>query len=132
MKCVAFGRFGLNFDKLFKLYNTGKKILTFGVLLFEYATCTVSFSHKEIITMSRDEIFTMIKEYFVKEFEVPEEKITEKAILFDDLELDSIDALDMVAMLESELKIEVDEEEVGVIRTVEDIIDFLEEKLSGK
>ncbi len=113
------------------LYNAGKKILTSIFLLLEYTPCILYVPGEETAAMSRNEIFKLIKEYFVKEFEVPEEKISEEALLFDDLELDSIDALDMVGMLESELNIEVDEEEIGSIRTVKDVIDFLEQKLPG-
>ncbi len=75
--------------------------------------------------MDRNEIFSLIKEYFIEEFEIPEEDIKPEAELFTDLELDSIDALDMVSMLESKYEFEVDEEEVKKIRTIQDVIDFI-------
>lgn len=75
--------------------------------------------------MDRTEIFSLIKEYFIEEFEIPEEDIKPEAELFTDLELDSIDALDMVSMLESKYEFEVDEEEVKKIRTIQDVIDFI-------
>ncbi len=77
------------------------------------------------MNMDRNEIFSLIKEYFIEEFEIPEEDIKPEAELFTDLELDSIDALDMVSMLESKYEFEVDEEEVKKIRTIQDIIDFI-------
>lgn len=75
--------------------------------------------------MDRNEIFSLIKEYFIEEFEIPEEDIKPEAELFTDLELDSIDALDMVSMLESKYEFEIDEEEVKKIRTIQDVIDFI-------
>ena len=71
------------------------------------------------------EVLELISKYFQEEFEIPEEKITLEARLFDDLGLDSIDALDMVGMLESELDIEVNEEDIKEIRTVRNIVDYI-------
>jgi acyl carrier protein len=81
--------------------------------------------------MSKEEIFDLVKQYFIKECEIPEEKITLKAHLFTDLELDSIDALDMIGMLESEMNIEVDEDELKKIRTVSDVVEYVMKKMSG-
>ena len=41
--------------------------------------------------MSKDEIFTKLKDILVSEFEIEEDSITPDATLFDDLDLDSID-----------------------------------------
>ncbi len=80
--------------------------------------------------MKSEEVFEVIKDYFINEFEVPEEKITLEAHLFTDLGLDSIDALDMIGMLESKTDIDVDEEELKKIRTVKDVVDYVVKKLS--
>jgi acyl carrier protein len=71
------------------------------------------------------EVLELISKYFQEEFEIPAEKITLDARLFDDLGLDSIDALDMVGMLEAELDIEVNEEDIKAIRTVQNIVDYI-------
>ncbi len=75
--------------------------------------------------MNQEKILKMIQSYFHKQFEIPLEKIEPQARLFEDLNLDSIDALDMVGMLESELDIDVDEDDLKNIRTVQDVIDFV-------
>jgi len=75
--------------------------------------------------MNAKEVFELIKEFFIEEFEIEEDKITEEANLFEDLEMDSLDALDMVSMLESKIDIEVDEEELKSIRTVKDVVDYI-------
>jgi len=79
--------------------------------------------------MEKTELFDTIKEYFVNQFEVPQEIITMKAHLKDDLGLDSIDALDMIGMLEAKLNIEIEGEELKQIRTVEDIVEYIYKKL---
>jgi acyl carrier protein len=80
--------------------------------------------------MTKEEILSLIRKYFNTEFEIPEDKVVLEARLFDDLELDSIDALDMVAMLESELEIEVEEEGIKGIATVGDVVDYIMGKVA--
>lgn len=80
--------------------------------------------------MEASEIFDKIKEFFIEEFEIEEELITMDAGLFTDLGLDSIDALDMVGMLESNYDIEVKENEIKNIRTIRDVVEFISGKLA--
>ena len=82
--------------------------------------------------MSKDEIFIFVKKYFTDTFEIPENKINLTANLFEDLELDSIDALDMVGMLEAEMNIETDEKELKRIMTVQNVVDYIILKTSGQ
>ena len=82
--------------------------------------------------MNTDEIYTIIKKYLIEDFEVPEEKISPDANLFEDLELDSIDALDMIAILESEIEMGVNEEELKSILTVKDIVNYILNNLTRK
>ncbi|RJP82352.1 MAG: acyl carrier protein [Desulfobacteraceae bacterium] len=82
------------------------------------------------MTMDRNDIFLFIKKYFVDTFEIPEKKINLKSSLFEDLELDSIDALDMVGMLEAEMNIETNEKELKTIITVQDVVDYIIAKTS--
>ncbi|MBN1531142.1 MAG: acyl carrier protein [Spirochaetes bacterium] len=78
--------------------------------------------------MEREEIYTLVKQYLIEEFEIKEESIHPGANLFADLGLDSIDALDMAGMLEERLNIEIVEEELKGIRTVDDIVDYIKRK----
>ncbi len=81
--------------------------------------------------MEKKEIFDIIKEYFVSQFEVPEDKIAMGALLKDDLGLDSIDALDMIGMQEARLDMEIDGEELKNIRTVGDVVEFIYKKIQS-
>ncbi len=80
--------------------------------------------------MKTSEIFDKIKDFFMEEFEIEEELITMDAGLFTDLGLDSIDALDMVGMLESNYDIEVKENEIKNIRTIRDVVQFISGKVT--
>ncbi len=60
--------------------------------------------------MTRDEIFQRIRELLIKTFGLPAEKITPTALLQKDLDLDSIDAVDLVVYLQDWTGREVPEE----------------------
>lgn len=75
--------------------------------------------------MNEQEAQQIVIAYLVEHFDVPAEKVTLQANLFEELELDSIDALDMVGLLESRLKVAVNDEELKKIRTVEDVVGYL-------
>lgn len=75
--------------------------------------------------MEKADLFRIISEYLIRQFEVPEEKIRPEANLFTDLELDSIDALDWFAEMESKIGLPIVEEELKKVRTVQDVIDYV-------
>ena len=81
--------------------------------------------------MQREEIYKRIKEYLVRDFEIDPEAIRPDANLFADLELDSIDALDWFIKMEAELKITMDEKELRKVRTVQDVVDYVERNLGS-
>jgi acyl carrier protein len=77
------------------------------------------------IEIKDEEILKTVTEYLIKDFEIPEEKIHPEANLFTDLELDSVDALDWFATMESEIKLSIVEEELKKIRTVRDVVAYV-------
>ena len=75
--------------------------------------------------MQEEEALKKISEYLVTKFEIPPEKINSKAHLFKDLGMDSIDALDWFAAMESEIGLPVIEKELKMIKTVQDVVDYV-------
>ena len=73
--------------------------------------------------LSRDEIYQKIKEYLEGMFEVPLEMVSLEARLFEDLDLDSIDRVDLVLQLEELTKRKFNPEEFKSVRTVGDVVD---------
>lgn len=63
-------------------------------------------------------------------FEIPVEKILPDANLYKDLDLDSIDAIDMSVQLELVTGLKLRGEDMREIRTVADICDVLEKRLA--
>ena len=75
--------------------------------------------------MREDEIFKRVSEYLTTQFEIPPEKIRPEAHLFKDLGMDSIDALDWFAAMQSEIGLPIIEKELKMIRTVQDMVDYV-------
>ena len=81
--------------------------------------------------MKREELFKHVKETLVKEFECDESAIVPEARFYEDLDLDSIDAVDLIVRLRSERNIDVSSEDFKSIRTVGDLLDTLERLTGG-
>jgi acyl carrier protein len=73
--------------------------------------------------MSRDEVYTRLARYLGDMFEVPEEKIRPEARLYEELDLDSIDALDLVVKLQELTGRRISPQEFKTVRTVGDVVD---------
>jgi acyl carrier protein len=73
--------------------------------------------------MTRDDIIAKLSEYLQDMFEVPAEKITLDAKLFEELDLDSIDAVDLVVKLQELTGRKIKPEQFKTVRTVGDVVD---------
>jgi acyl carrier protein len=82
--------------------------------------------------MSRtDEILEKLRAHLVEMFEVPPEKIRRDARLYEDLDLDSIDAVDLMVQLQEITGRKLKAEEFKSVRTVGDILDRVDAILAG-
>lgn len=76
--------------------------------------------------MTEQEIIDLINTSLAEEFELDLEDLNPEAHLFDDLELDSLDIVDLVVVLESAFQFKIREEEsIREIRTLGDIHRFV-------
>ena len=73
-------------------------------------------------------VFEKVVSIIGDQLDVVEEKVTMEAAIADDLGADSLDVVDLVMSLEEEFNIEIPDEEVENIKTVGDIVKFIEEK----
>ena len=69
-----------------------------------------------------------IKEVIVENLSVDEAQVTPDARIIEDLGADSLDAVELSMALEDELDIEVEDEEFANLVTVQDVLDYIEEK----
>ena len=66
-----------------------------------------------------------IKEIIVEQLGVDEDQITSDASFIDDLGADSLDTVELVMAFEEEFDIEIPDEDAEKIRTVRDVVDYL-------
>ncbi|OUN06266.1 acyl carrier protein [Flavonifractor sp. An92] len=72
-------------------------------------------------------MFEKVRDIIVSNLSCDLEAVTMEASLTDDLELDSLDAVDLNAALEDELGVSMPDEVLKEVQTVGDIVRYLEE-----
>ena len=75
--------------------------------------------------MTKEEIFQKIKEILTAEFKIDESTITPDARLYQDLELDSIDAVDLLVQMKKYVRENIVPEQFKKAVTVQDVVDIL-------
>lgn len=70
--------------------------------------------------------FDKVKEILVDQLDVDEDSIAMDSVITDDLGADSLDLVDLVMTLEEEFDLEIPDEDIENIRTVEDIVNYIE------
>lgn len=82
--------------------------------------------------MDKQQIYQETIALMVKLFEIPAESIKPEAKLYEDLELDSIDAVDLVVELQKITKKKINPEIFKSVRTVEDVVNAIEQLFNQK
>ena len=72
-------------------------------------------------------VLDQIKEILKDTMDIDESKITLDAKLKEDLELDSLDSVALIMSAEEEFGIEIPDEDVMNFKTVNDIVNYIEE-----
>ncbi|MBE6894476.1 MAG: acyl carrier protein [Oscillospiraceae bacterium] len=72
-------------------------------------------------------VFEKLREIISEQLEISEELITMESNLMEDFDADSLDLVDLVMSVEDEFGVEVPEEAVENLKTVGDVVKFIEE-----
>jgi acyl carrier protein len=72
---------------------------------------------------SREEIFETLRTALVELFELEPERVTLEANLYQDLEIDSIDAVDLIDHIKRQTGKKIAAEEFKSVRTVSDVVE---------
>jgi acyl carrier protein len=70
--------------------------------------------------------FVKIKSMIVEQLGVEEEAVTLETT-FEDLDADSLDIVELIMALEEEFELEISDEEVEKIKTVGDVVSYIDE-----
>ncbi len=69
-----------------------------------------------------------IKEYMITNFQIDKSAITPDAHLIDDLQLTSLDIMDIAMFIEDEFGIVLEEEDLADVSTVQSFVELLEKQ----
>ena len=71
-------------------------------------------------------VLEKVKAILSEQFDVEEDEITPETSLIDDLNADSLDVVDLLMSIDDEFEVEVPDEEVENIKTVDDLVKYIE------
>ena len=76
--------------------------------------------------MSMEEIFKTIQSLIAEQFAVEPEEVTMETALEEDLGADSVDLVELVMAMEEEFEVgEIEEDELGALKTVGDAVNYI-------
>ncbi len=82
--------------------------------------------------MTHDEIFNELRGTMAGLFSLEPALISNESRIVEDLDLDSIDAIDLIIKMQELSGERIDQEAVKTVRTVGDIVDIVERHLSSR
>ena len=71
-------------------------------------------------------VFDKVRDIIVDQLDVEEDVVTAEASIVDDLGADSLDVVDLISSVEDEFDVEIPDEKVEDIKTVGDIVSYIE------
>jgi acyl carrier protein len=75
--------------------------------------------------MNKEQLFLKIREILVNQFDVEESTVSMDANLYDELKIDSIDAVDLLVQLKELTGERIAPEKFREVRTIGDVLDAL-------
>lgn len=71
-------------------------------------------------------VFNEVAEILVDQLDVEKDKVTMESSIIDDLGADSLDVVDLIMSLEEEFGVEIPDDQVENMKTVGDIVKYIE------
>lgn len=83
------------------------------------------------ISQSQEKLFQQVSDLLVKLFDITPGAIKPDAQLYEDLDIDSIDAVDLVVELKKQTGIKIQPEAFKAVRTVQDVVEAVQRLIDG-
>jgi acyl carrier protein len=90
----------------------------------------ISLKYLGVYKMSDNEILVEVKKVLMEDFEVEEAVITPAASFYDDLGMDSLDAIDLIVTMNNVFDIDVDNKAIENTKTIQELIDVVKSNLA--
>ena len=81
--------------------------------------------------MEKQQIYDKIREALIEDFELDPAKVVPEARLYEDLNLDSIDAVDLIVKLKTFIPRNINPEVFKSMRTLQDVVDGINDLAQG-
>jgi acyl carrier protein len=78
--------------------------------------------------MSRDEVVVKVNDFLIDEFELEEEQLMPGALMKEDLDIESLDFVDIAVIIEKQFGMKVTSEQMVKIKKLEDLYNFILER----
>ena len=75
--------------------------------------------------MTKEEIFLKMQEILAEEFNLEKASIVPESLLYEELELDSIDAVDLIVKMKEYVPGKIEPEPFKKAKTVQDVVNIL-------
>ena len=75
--------------------------------------------------MTKEEVFAKLKDVLINEFDIEESEITPEANIVTDLDLDSIDAVELIVKMKPFLNAKIEPDVFKSVKTVDDVTEIL-------
>ena len=79
--------------------------------------------------MDRNAIFNKVKEYILMQLPIDAGRVVESARMVEDLGADSANLMMLIMDLETEFNLTVEDEALGTIKTVGDVVDYIQKRV---
>lgn len=79
-----------------------------------------------------DRIISVVNSVLEEEFEIDANLLKPEALLYEDIGLDSLDAVDLIVMVDKELGVRIEEDDAKALRTLNDVYTVIENLLKVK
>ena len=75
--------------------------------------------------MSREDVITIVNDFLIDEFELEEDQLISDAKMKEDLDIESLDFVDIAVIIEKEFGLKVASEQMIKIKKLEDLYNFI-------
>lgn len=74
-------------------------------------------------------VLEKIKKLFAEGLNMSEEEIQPQSNLYEDLDADSLDVIEIILALEAEFDVDIPDEDMAQITTIQELASYIEEKI---
>ena len=79
-----------------------------------------------------EKIIEVVNSVLEEEFEIDAGLLKPEALLYEEIGLDSLDAVDLIVMVDKELGVRIEEDDARELKTLEDVYNIIDELLKEK